>query len=213
MPINLNDYKSAADVKAALERDPLGSMFAVWDAENAEDAQAADERLYETLFGKIKRDGIHKKRRPPSWPYEWQPYCLIQRKDGTWTMLGREYKKLGNVQSHSAGWCDWDATDHVVWEFACGDPRELLTEGIFREASPKNHPKSTCLYLPFYERGYGRRVARLILRTVDPRRYTGLLLSHCGFDPPSPPKPSAPVSSDHPPPNAPSRWQGPRDAR
>jgi len=66
-------------------------------------------------------------------------------------------------------------------------------------AFPGISRKSTCLYLPFYDRDYGRRVARLVLRTVDPRRYTGLLLSHCGFDPPSSP------SSDHPPPNAPSR--------
>jgi hypothetical protein len=173
-------------VQSALQRDPLAFFFGVWDAENTEDAQAADERLYEALFGKVKRDSSHTKRCPPSWPYEWQPYCLTLQKDGTWIMLGREYKKLGTVQSHSAGWCDWDAPDHVVWEFPCGDPRELLTERIFREASPNNHPKSTCLYLPFYERDFGRRVARLVLRTVDPRRYTGLLLSHCGFGPPSP---------------------------
>jgi hypothetical protein len=171
-------------VLAALESDPLGFFFEVWDAE---DAEAADERLYEALFGKLKRDSIHRKRRPPSWLYEWQPYCLVQRTDGKWIMLGREYKKLGTAQSHSAGWCDWDATDHVVWDFDCGDPRELLTEGIFREASPNNHPKSTRLYMDFYAPDYGRRVARLVRATVDPPRYTRLLLAHCGFDPPSHP--------------------------
>jgi hypothetical protein len=138
------ECKAAADITAAIKHDPLGSMFAIWDAENAEDAKdaaAADVRLYETLFGKLKRDSPPTKRRPPSWLYEWQPYCLTLRKDGTWIMLGREYKRLGTVQSHSAGWCDWDAPDHVVWEFDCGDPRELLTERIFREASPNNHPR------------------------------------------------------------------------
>jgi hypothetical protein len=181
---NILNCKTTADITAAIKHDPLGSMFAIMDQE------AADERLYETLFGKLKRDSIHTKRRPPSWLYEWQPYCLVLRKDGTWIMLGRKYKRLGTVQSHSAEWCDWDAPDHVVWEFDCGDPRELLDKRIFREASRNNHPKSDCLYLDFYACDYGRRVARLVRATVDPRRYTGLLLSHCGFDPP-PPKPSA----------------------
>src|SRR5712671_6759527 len=157
---NILDCKTTADITAAIKHDPLGSMFAIMDQEAAE---AADERLYETLFGKLKRDSIHTKRRPPSWLYEWQPYCLAPRKDGTWIMLGREYKRLGTVQSHSAGHCDWDAPDHVVWEFPCGDPRELLNEGIFGEASPNNHPQSDCLYLDFYGRDYGRQVARLVL--------------------------------------------------
>jgi hypothetical protein len=182
-----DDARAIEMVSDALMSDPLGFFFEIWDAENAADAQAADERLYEGLFGKLKRDRAHTKRRPPSWPYEWQPYCLVQQKDGTWIMLGREYKKLGNVQSSAAGWCDWDAPDHVVWEFDCGDPRELLNEGIFCEASPNNHPNSTRLYLPFDARDYGKRIARLVRATVDPPRYTRLLLAHCGFDPPPPP--------------------------
>jgi hypothetical protein len=173
-------------IEKALLDDPVGFMFEVEDAETAEDAaKLHNNHLYETLF-----DAMYKRRRRPVWAREWRPYCLTLRDGGTWIMLGREYKRLGTVQSQSADWCDWDAPDHVVWEFDCGDPRELLAEGIFCEASPNNHPKSTRLYLPFDGHDYGRRVARLVRATVDPPRYTRLLLSRCGFDPP-PPKPSA----------------------
>jgi hypothetical protein len=180
-----DDALAVEAVADIIMSDPLAAMLEIMDAENAE---AALKAALDTLFGKLKRDGAHTKRRPPSWHYDWQPYCLALRKDGTWIMLGREYKKLGTVQSHfaSAGWCDWNTPDHVVWEFDCGDPRELLGEGIFREASPNNHPKSTCLYMPFDDRDYGRRVARLVRATVDPPRYAMLLLSHCGFDRPPP---------------------------
>jgi hypothetical protein len=176
-----NDARTVEAVADIIMSDPLTAMLEIMDAENAE---AELKVALDTLFGKLKRDGAHTKRRPPSWHYDWQPYCLVLRKDGTWIMLGREYKKLGTVQSHSAGWCDWNTPDHVGWEFDCGDPRELLGEGIFREASPNNHAQSDCLYLDFAARDYGRRVARLVGATVDPRRYAMLLLSHCGFDPP-----------------------------
>src|SRR5260370_743294 len=62
---NILECKTAADITAAIKQDPLGSMFAIWDAEDAEDAAAADERLYESLFGKVKRDSPPPKPRPP----------------------------------------------------------------------------------------------------------------------------------------------------
>jgi hypothetical protein len=124
-----------------------------------------------------------KLKRGRDWSYDWQPYCLAPRPSSEalpdalqWIAVNRGYKTLGVDQDYG-GWCDWDAPDNVVWEFTCGDPRLLLSERIFCGASPNNHPKSSCLYLPFYARDYGARVSRLIEATTDPCRYAALLLN------------------------------------
>jgi hypothetical protein len=120
-----DDARAAETVADILFADPLGVMFGIMDAELAEDAEKAEQEI-EHLFADF--DKRRQARRRRKWPYDWQPYCLVRRPDGTWTMLGREYKRLGTRQDSMARWCDWNAADHVVWRFKCGDPL-LLPSG------------------------------------------------------------------------------------
>jgi hypothetical protein len=181
-----DDARAAEAVAQVIFDDPLGVFFAIADAEAAEayaESADADPHQWERLFAAYDKRRQGRRRR--EWPRDWQPYCLVRRADGTWTMLGREYKRLGSRQDQSAPWCDWNAADHVVWRFKDGDPL-LLPGGEGKERIWRKPPGlwgAGRLYLPFSEADYSACVGRLVAATVDPPFYATLVL---GRLPPTP---------------------------
>jgi hypothetical protein len=192
-----DDARKVEALADAILANPLDVLFGLWDAELARGNDAgsdADSELdVEYLFAAYDRR--KQARRWREWPRDWQPYCLVRRADNTWTMVGREYKRLGTVQSTSAPWSDWNAPDHVIWQFKCRDPFLLLggdgENRIWRK--PPGFWGPRCLYLPLNEPDYCICVGRLIAATVDPSSYASLVLGRLPL--PMPPTPSAPLAA------------------
>ncbi len=177
-------------IKKALLNDPVGFMFAVEDAENAEDAVELWERAIVDFAARERVKTQHFMyasicSRPAAHEREWDrlnakpwldfgrnwPYCFryLPRHDA-WLPLGREYQPLGEMQWGATVHARYDDFAHAAWRFVV-DPRTL---GIWRQA----HPDTLYLYNddPASRRDYFARVDRLIAATDDPIKYARRLM-------------------------------------
>jgi hypothetical protein len=212
-----SNFVTEEDIQRAIERDPVGFMFAVWDAENAEDAEtaeaaeafgaefweraivdfAAHERIKPEPFRYSSCDHPSKLKRKPWLDFgrNW-PYCFTHlRGHDVWLPLGRNYKPLGQKQ-WPGGFYDYNTFAHTAWRFL-DDPRAL--DGVWTQVGDYqlwlyNDGRAS-------RRDYFRRVGRLLAATVDPLATLRQMAGNNNAPPPAP----APVSPRHgPPPPAPS---------
>ena len=165
--MEIENVKTVDDALALVRRDPLGFMFAVWDAENAATESAAFAKRIKRL------------------PYLRQPRYLAPLANGRWLPLNYDCCPLGvpDIRPYVPA-----QFPHHSWEFPPGfDPRAL--KGALSPAGCGCGRSDGWggMWLQFRKRNYGLCVATVIAATKDPLGSAALLFD----DPPLPPDASA----------------------